>query len=180
MQKLLVGLVLFLTASLGVTAYSVYTLRDRVDELTASHARLKSQLANRDSVITDQEIDRAIALQKQVDRRRRLRGMVRSVMRRLDNMIKRDEMAPLEIDEHNLVEAVILKYMAASDDLMTLYFREPGWGIREMGPSFRRALLKTEREKLQADAAVEVNELLEDDRGTKIAKAMFYRNWKQN
>jgi len=40
MQKMLVGLVLFLTASLGVTAFSVLSLGDRVDELIVAQNRV--------------------------------------------------------------------------------------------------------------------------------------------
>jgi len=255
MQKMLVGLVLFLTASLGVTAFSVLSLGDRVDELIVaqnrvgsrpertperrpelpkgpavgareiqslrikvadlktSHARMKSQLdralaALADRVvrsegenaavddydnpdgkpvrfkdgegnfdITEQAIDYAIQLQKQVDRRRRLGGMVRSVMRRLDSMTKRGEFATLESAERDKVETVVNKFMMESDDLMTRYFREPGPNVREMEAKERRELLKSEREQLQIEAAAEINQMLQDDRGTKIAEAMFYRNW---
>ncbi len=187
---MLVGLVLFLTASLGGMAYLIQSLSDRVDDLTVSQLRLRSQLdravsqleeravdAEGKFAISEEEIAYAIQLQKQVDRHRRLGGMVRSVMRRIDYMLKRGELAAMEEEERSKVDNVVSKYMTESDDLMTHYFREPGPNVREMEATARRALLKTEREQLQTEAAAEINQLLSDDRGTKIAEAMFYRNW---
>lgn len=130
--------------------------------------------------ISADEIEYAIALQKKVDRKRRLDSMVRSVTRRLDGLIEKGELEAIPEEQRERFDDTVARYLTASDDLMTRYFREPTEEIRALEAKDRRELLKTEREALQTQAQTDLGALLSGEQAETVADAMFRRGWRYN
>ncbi len=95
--------------------------------------------------ISAEEIEYAIALQKKVDRKRRLDSAVRSATRRLDGLIEKGELDPIPEEHTEKFNATVARFLTESDDLMTSFFREPSEEIRQLEAKDRREMLKTER-----------------------------------
>ncbi len=186
MQKMLVLLVLALTGAVAILSFSVYSLSDDLevailsfsvyslsddlDGLRLSQGRSRGTDGNWD--ISADEIEYAIALQKKVDRKRRIDSMVRSVTRRLDGLIEKGELEAIPEEHAEKFNETVASYLSKSDDLMTRLFREPTEEIRQLD---RREMAKTEREALQAEAQNELAGILTDDQAQTVADAMFRR-----
>ena len=130
--------------------------------------------------ISPDEIEYAIALQKKVDRKRRLDSAVRSATRRLDGLIEKGELEPIPEEHAERFNETVARFLTESDDLMTSFFREPSEEIRQLEAKDRREMLKTERERLQAQAQNELAGMLGDEQAQTVADAMFRRSWRYN
>ncbi len=130
--------------------------------------------------ISADEIEYAIALQKKVDRKRRLDSALRSATRRLDGLIQKGDLDPIPDEHAEKFNATVAHYLTASDDLMTSFFREPSEEIRQLAAKDRRDMLNSERETLQALAQNELAAMIGDEQAQTVADAMFSRRWRYN
>jgi hypothetical protein len=256
MQRLLIGLVLFLTASVGVLAVSVYNLsgeiqasvrrsgslppRDpvtagvppaRVETLEQRMARVVGELdklqrdwqrlereaaaararnaatprdtadgetppvasgnldpadrpreADGDFVITDEDEAFFVALQKRVERRRRIEGMTKNVMRRVESLEKKGEIQQLTDEARAKLERVLHRYVVAGDDLVTRYVRDPDEQAKELTPEQKRDEMATARENMVAEAMVDLEALLGQADATTVGERCLraYGGWRRN
>jgi hypothetical protein len=97
---------------------------------------------------TEEEIERAAALQREVERRRRVEGMVRAAMRRVDGLVAKGEIGPLFEERRAQVQEIIQRYLAEADALVQKHIRNPDPGAELVTGERRRELLTGERERM--------------------------------
>ncbi len=256
MQRMLVGLVLFLTASIAVLGAVVYRLSDdvatvsarrpgrdahvraatkpepgaeasRVETLEDRMARVVSELASlrdesrrlareqeraaarkhrrpsassdstnpdaagntilaaadrmRDGeggfVITEEDEDFFLALQKRVDRRRRIEGMTKNLMRRVKTLVDNSEIDALTVETQPGVEAALGRYVVASDDMVTRYVRKPDEELKKLTAAERRERMAVERERFVEDARVDLERILGNAQAQKVLDRTVARTY---
>ncbi len=121
-------------------------------------------------IITDEQVEYAAALQREVDRRRRQEGMTRNVMRRIDSLAARGEIAPVQDLRRAEVEAVVLKYVARADDVVQRIAKHPGDAEAALTPEARKELMQAERDQLAAAARQELVPLVGERDALEIAE----------
>ena len=128
-------------------------------------------------LISEEDEDFFIAIQDRVQRRRRIDGMTRNVMRRVDRLASRGEIQALPDDRREVVEKTIRKYVVAGDDLVTTYVRDPVERIRGMTSEERRDMLANERSDLVAAAQQDLVPLLGEIDAAKVAEQSLQSPW---
>ncbi|MGQ0613447.1 MAG: hypothetical protein ACT4PV_06915 [Planctomycetaceae bacterium] len=126
--------------------------------------------AQGDWVITDEQVEYAAALQREVDRRRRQEGMARNVMRRIDSLAARGEIAAVQDQRRTEVEAIVKKYVARADDVVQRIARNPGDADAALTAEARRDLMQQERDQLAAAARQELVPLVGERDAGEIAE----------
>ncbi len=101
-----------------------------------------------DYAFTQEDEEYFMALQKRVERRRRLEGMTRNLMRRIDRLVRNNEMTAMGDGVREKVESAIRVYVESNDDLVTVFVREPSADVKSLSPEERRNRLNDEREKI--------------------------------
>jgi len=128
-------------------------------------------------VITDEAEDYFLAVQERVQRRRRIDGMVRNVMRRVERLASRGEIAALPADRMAEVEKTIRKYVIAGDDLVTSYVREPDEAKQVLTAEQRRDQLAAERTQLVQQAQRDLVPLVGEVDAAKVAEESLQNPW---
>jgi hypothetical protein len=250
MQRMLVGLVVFLTAAVGVLAITTYNLSEEVGTLRQRNSgasgrraiaespdaeriaklerhtsglvqeveRLRRKLAarsvvvpppsgdsastaasedsgyrpdteglltasrhERDSrgkfVLTQEDEELFLALEKRAQRRRRIESTTRNVMRRIERLAQRGEIQAIPDADKPKVEDVLGRYVEAGDDLITNYLREPSDEVRALSISDRRQQLGADRDELVQRAAQELAPLVGSSDAVKVAEASLQSPW---
>lgn len=250
MQRMLVGLVVFLTAAVGVLGITIYNLSEEVGRLrqrgqagpgrrvVASEIpdsarieklerhtsgllqeieRLRRKVAARpvvvpppsgaaDSpagsepvrvtdpeehltafgrdrdgagkfIITEEDEELFLALERRAQRRRRIESTTKNVMRRIDRMAQKGEIQALPVQDRAKVEGVLRRYVEAGDDLITNYLREPSAEIKALSLTDRRAQLSADRDSLVDRAAAELAPLVGSADATAVAESSLQSPW---
>jgi len=133
--------------------------------------------ANGDFLVTPEDVAYFTEVQQRVERRRRVEGMIRGVMLRVDRLEKRGEIRPLPDDRRREVEDVIRKYVAKGDDLLTRYVRSPDEELRSLSPEQRRDELATARSDIVAAAQSALEPILGVEDAAKVAEESLQRPW---
>jgi len=128
-------------------------------------------------VVTAEDEEFFLAVQQRVERRRRIDGMTRNVMRRVDRLVDRGEIGRLTPDIRAAVEERVKRYVAAGDDLVTRYVRDPTPEIEGMSRDDRNRSMTEERDKLVADAQRELEPLVGDSDASMIADVSLQNPW---
>ena len=241
MQRMLVGLLVFLTAVVGVLAVMLFQLQDEVDaqsrsrpssssrtpapegadpemvakldrrvsallrqidELRAQHretvraiaraapaakpkgsddtripsAREELARATRragDIAVTEQDEAFYIAVKNSVDRKTRIKGLFDTTMRRFDRLAANGTFLAVEGEDRKKVEAAILKYVTATDSMLTRYYRKPNEQIKALPLDQRREGSKAERETINAQAQTDLAVVLGPDQAQIVADKML-------
>lgn len=256
MQRLLIGLVLFLTAAVGVLGVTVYNLSSEIDtsarrsaslrpresvtagvpparvetleqrmarvvrdldklqsewkrlERDARAARIRAATEPREAadgetgavaspgvdpidrprdvngeiIITAEDEARFVALQKRVERRRRIEGMTKNVMRRVESLEKRGEIQALTDENRAKLEAVLHRYVVAGDDLVTRYVRDPDAQAQALTSEQKRDEMAKAREEMVAAAMVDLEAILGPTDATTVGERSLraYGGWRRN
>jgi len=133
--------------------------------------------ASGEFVITDEAEAYFLAVQERVQRRRRIDGMVRNVMRRVERLATRGEIAALPADRMAEVEKTIRKYVLAGDDLVTSYVREPDATKQALTAEQRRDQLAAERTQLVEQAQRDLVPLVGEVDAVKVAEESLQNPW---
>ncbi|MDH3592017.1 MAG: hypothetical protein OER88_09070 [Planctomycetota bacterium] len=102
-------------------------------------------------VISEEDEEYFMAIQKRVERRRRLDGMTRNLMRRVDRLVRNNEIPTIQDADRPKVENAIRTYVEANDDIVTRFVREPPEDIKSLTPEQRREQLNSERDKIAVE-----------------------------
>jgi hypothetical protein len=133
--------------------------------------------ANGELLVTDEDVAYFLKVQERADRQRRVDGMVRGVMLRIDRIAARGEIQPLPDDRRREVETVLRKYVLAGDELSGRYLRSPDEETRGLTAEQRRAELGAQRSQLVAAAQKELEPILGVADAAKIAEESLQRPW---
>jgi hypothetical protein len=250
MQRMLVGLVVFLTAAVGLLGITIYNLSDevgslrqraqtgagrravaaeapdmarvealerRTSEILREIERLRRRVAarplvvpapsgeadssagsegarvpdteglltaagrDRDAggkfVLTDEDEELFLALEKRAQRRRRIESTTKNVMRRIERLAQKGEIQAISPTDTEKVEGVLKRYVEAGDDLISRYLREPSADIRALSLTDRRAQLAAERDQLVEQAATELSSLVGTADANTVAEASLQSPW---
>jgi hypothetical protein len=128
-------------------------------------------------VLTDEDEELFLALEKRAQRRRRIESTTRNVMRRIDRMSQKGQIQTIPPTDRTKVENVLSRYVEAGDDLITGYLREPSDEVRALSLTDRRTQLSTARDELVAQAANELAPLLGTADATAVAEASLQSPW---
>lgn len=241
MQRMLVGLLVFLTAAVGVLAVMLFQLQDdvdaqsrsrpssssrtpapqgadpelvakldrdvsallrQIDELRAQHretvrAIARGATAGRPKGSDDTRIPSAkeelvrstrradgiavterdeafyIAVKDSVDRKRRIKGLFETTMRRFDRLAANGTFQAVEGEDRKRVEAAILKYVTGSDSMLTRYFRRPNEQIKALPVEQRREAVNAERDTIAAQAQMDLAVVLGPDQAQIVADKLL-------
>lgn len=251
MQRLLVGLVVFLTAAVGVLGITTYNLSEEVGTLRQRNSgssarrvvaetpdtgriakleqnmrlaqqeveRLRRKVAARPLVVpppqdeagssagpeataarmpdteaqltaagrerdaqgkfilTDEDEELFLALEKRAQRRRRIDSTTRNVMRRIERLGQKGDIQPIPVQDKAKVESVLRRYVEAGDDLITRYLREPPGDIQALSINDRRQQLSADRDQLVEHAARELSPLVGSADAQIVAEASLQSPW---
>jgi len=177
-QRLLVVLVLFLFVAVSALAIAVWHLGKAVDrqgarEPAAAHPRDASGAF----IITDEDVAFFAEVERHVERQKRIDGMTWGVMLRIDRLADRGKIGPLAADRRREVEAVMRKWVARGDDLLTRYVRSPGEELRSLSPEQRRDELATARSDIVAAAQSAMEPILGVEDAAKVVEESLQRPW---
>ena len=127
---------------------------------------------------TDGEVEYALALNREVNRRQRIASMTRSYMRRIDRMIANNEISQLPDESRAKVEQAISSYVEKSQEYFTTVFRNPSPEILALDRNQRREMITTESERLKQETTIELQTLLSQTDAEAIAGTLTLRNSK--
>lgn len=251
MQRMLVGLVVFLTAAVGVLGITTYNLSEEVGSLRQRSSagsgrrvvtetpdaeriaklerdssrllqeveRLRRKVASRPLVVppprdedgssagseaaparvvdteslltgarrdrdaegkfvlTDEDEELFLALEKRAQRRRRIESTARNIMRRVERLGQKGDIQPIAAQDKDKVEGVLRRYVEAGDDLITRYLREPTGDIQALSINDRRQQLSADRDQLVEQAAQELSPLLGSADAQLVAETSLQSPW---
>ncbi|MHC5044213.1 MAG: hypothetical protein ACYTGI_17770 [Planctomycetota bacterium] len=128
-------------------------------------------------VLTDEDEELFLALEKRAQRRRRIESTTRNVMRRIERLAQKGDIQALAAQDKPKVEGVLKRYVEAGDDLITRYLREPTDDIKALSINDRRQQLSVDRDQLVEQAALELAPLLGSTDATAVAEASLQSPW---
>lgn len=128
-------------------------------------------------VFTEEEIARAMALQKEVERRRRVEGMTRAVMRRVEGLVAKGEIAPIPEDRREQVQGVVERYLTEADALVQRHLRNPEPGAELLTGEQRREFLTGERERMGQALRQDLLPILGQRDADQVAEAVLVSSY---
>lgn len=128
-------------------------------------------------VLTDEDEELFLALEKRAQRRRRIDSTTRNVMRRIERLGQKGDIQPIPPQDKSKVEGMLRRYVEAGDDLITRYLREPPDDIKALSINDRRQQLASERDQLVERAAQELSPLLGSADAQAVADASLQSPW---
>jgi len=129
-------------------------------------------------VITEEDEEFFVALQKRVDRRRRIDGMSKNLMRRVRMLEQNAEIDPLDEIAREGVANVLAQYVQASDDLVSRFVRNPDEEHKKLTAEERREAMARERGRLVDAASVELERLLGSMQAEKVIERTIARTYR--
>jgi len=127
---------------------------------------------------TEEQIEYAAALQKEVERRKRLDGMVRSALRRIDGLAAKGTIAPVQDVRRTQVEGVLRKYLVQADELVQSSLRtSEGGDAGGTQPEERREFLIRERERLTQEVRSELVPLVGERDAGEVAESTLMTSY---
>jgi hypothetical protein len=124
--------------------------------------------------ITEEDEEYFVAIQRRIERKRRVTGLTRNVMRRIDRMVEKGEIATVAPDVRTEIEQTVRSFVAAGDDIVTRYVREP---VEKLSSDERRDRMSDERDKLVAEAQTALTPLLGESDAALVAQASLQNPW---
>ena len=128
-------------------------------------------------VLTDEDEELFLALEKRAQRRRRIDSTTKNVMRRIDRMAQKGEIQAIPEQDNAKVQRVLRRYVEAGDDLISRYLREPSADIQALSLNDRRQQLAGDRDQLVEQAAAELSPLVGSTDATAVAEASLQSPW---
>ncbi|MHC4134186.1 MAG: hypothetical protein ACYS0K_04295 [Planctomycetota bacterium] len=128
-------------------------------------------------VLTDEDEELFLALEKRAQRRRRIESTTRNVMRRVERLAQKGEIQAISPTDNAKVEGVLRRYVEAGDDLISRYLREPSEDIKALSLNDRRQQLAGDRDQLVEQAALELAPLVGAADATTVAEASLQSPW---
>jgi len=128
-------------------------------------------------ILTEEDEELFLALEKRAQRRRRIDSTTRNVMRRIERLAQKGEIQAIPPTDTAKVEGVLKRYVEAGDDLISRYLREPSEDIRALSLNDRRAQLAAERDELVERAASELSSLVGAADATTVAETSLQSPW---
>ena len=132
---------------------------------------------NGEFMLTEADEELFLALQQRAQRRQRIESTTKGVMRRIDRMADKGEMAAIPEADRANVRAVIKRYVASGEDMMRHYVRQPSEATRLLTFEERRTQYGAERDELVAQATLELAPLLGEADAAKAAEAGLQSPW---
>ena len=127
--------------------------------------------------VTEQDMDYFLAVQRRVERKRRIAGMTRNVMRRIDRMADKGEISALSDDLRGKVEETIHSFVAEGDDLVTRYIRQPDAEVEAMSADERRERMTEVRDRIVAEAQRALEPLIGNQDAGIVAENSLQNPW---
>ncbi|MHC4224450.1 MAG: hypothetical protein ACYSUN_10710 [Planctomycetota bacterium] len=128
-------------------------------------------------LISDEEEEYFMAVQKRVERRRRIDGMTKNLMRRVERMVGAGEIQTLRSEDKNKLERIVRRYVVAGDDLVNRYVREQPDDVAALSSDDKRNALREGRDALSVQAQEELIPLLGAEDAAKVAEKTFQNPW---
>jgi hypothetical protein len=111
-------------------------------------------------VITPEDEAFIEEVQHRIRERQRFDGLTRNAMSRLDRRARTGELAEIPADRRDQVEAIVRKYVTASDAVVNRYLRSPDENDAPLAPDERRDRVQDERTQLAAQLQRDLEPLL--------------------
>jgi len=127
--------------------------------------------------ISQQDEEFFLAVQKRIEKKRRVSGLTRNVMRRIDRMADKGEIGNVDDETRLEIEQTVRSFVAAGDDIVTRYIREPTEELRLMDSEKRRDEMSDARDKLVAEAQRALTPVLGDVDAAAVAQASLQNPW---
>jgi hypothetical protein len=124
--------------------------------------------------ITEEDEEYFVAIQKRIERKRRVTGLTRNVMRRIDRMVEKGEIGTVDASVRAEIEQTVRSFVAAGDDIVTRYVREP---VETLSPDERKNRMSDERDKLVAEAQAALTPLVGEQDAVAVAQASLQNPW---
>ena len=128
-------------------------------------------------VVTDEEMEYFKAVQAQLDRGRRIKGQTRNYMRRINSLVRRNEIAALGEAELQSVEKIVRAFVTQNDDLVSDYVRDPTPAAKMLDDDTRADQLRRARADYTRDAQKQLAKVLDAAVAEKIAESVFTNPW---
>jgi len=128
-------------------------------------------------LISEEEEEYFMAVQKRVERRRRVDGMTRNLMRRVERMAGAGEIQTLQPESQKKLERIVRRYVVEGDDLVNRYVREPSGDAAALSSDDKRNALREGRDALSVQAQEELIPLLGAEDAAKVAEKTFQNPW---
>jgi len=128
-------------------------------------------------IVAPEDEEYFMAVQKRVERRRRIDGMTRNLMRRIDRMEQNGDITALDPGVREKVETALRRYVVGGDDLVTKWVREPGEEIRAMSQQQRREEMGAERATIAEEAQRALEASLGPELAQKIGERVLQSSW---
>jgi hypothetical protein len=130
-----------------------------------------------DFVITEEEEAYFMAIQRRVERRRRIDGLTRSLMRRVDRMATNGDIGALREETRREVERVVRDYVRAGEDIVARYVRNPAEDVKDLGSEEKREAMRAEREVVITSAQQALANVLGPQDAATVAEKTFQNPW---
>jgi hypothetical protein len=128
-------------------------------------------------LLTEEDEALFLALQKKVQERQRIEGMTRNMMRRIERLSSRGEIAVLDEHKRAQLEPILQRFMIAGDQLVSRYVRDPSPDVSNLTTEQRRDMVQAERDVLVEKAVMEMAPLLGDADALKVAEESLQNPW---
>jgi hypothetical protein len=124
--------------------------------------------------ITEEDEEYFAAIQKRIERKRRVTGLTRNVMRRIDRMVDKGEIGTVDESVRAEIEQTVRSFVASGDDIVTRYVRNP---VETLSPDERKTRMSDERDKLVAEAQSALTPLIGEQDAALVAQASLQNPW---
>jgi hypothetical protein len=130
-----------------------------------------------DFQITAEEEAYFMAIQRRVERRRRIDGLTRSLLRRVDRMVTNGEIGELRAETRRDVERAIRDYVSAGEDIVARYVRQPSEEVAQLSSDEKREAMRIEREAVITSARQALANVLGPQDASAVSEKTFQNPW---
>lgn len=127
-------------------------------------------LATGHPAVTEQDVEHFMAIQKEVETRRRIDGQTRNMVRRIERLIGKGEIQPVEGDKREKLDRIMRQFVTSQDTLITLYVRDPSPEVKALTAEERRDRRAVEGEQVIEQTRIKLEALVGADDANVIAE----------
>jgi polyhydroxyalkanoate synthesis regulator phasin len=127
--------------------------------------------------VSEAEMDYFTAVQRQVERRRRIDANTSNTVRRIERLVSRGEIAAIAEESKPAVEAIVRRFSVSQEDLMNRYLRQPTGSLESLGHQERRDLHRQELEKVLVTIRQDLAGIVGEADAAKISDSTLASPW---
>jgi len=127
--------------------------------------------------VSEAEMDYFTAVQRQVERRRRIDANTSNTVRRIERLVSRGEIAAIAEESKPAVEAIVRRFSVSQEDLMNRYLRQPTGSLQSLGHQERRDLHRQELEKVLVGIRQDLAAIVGEADASKISDSTLASPW---